>query len=233
MLKETLSFGITNNTSEIVPVSIFGNYGDPMDNANATTQYAWNLGSLTFGTENTISIQNKGVGASSFTITTVGFSGTTAADVVSVLNTLNLGAFFITTSGTSTIINNYNDNVVFGVLNIYNNAAPSLSYSFQGVGTGGAATIVNNTTATTLFSGTTPQTSALTGNLSQFVSNGDSITFSGNADNVGILVQVVRTNNTTFAQTNIFSSALAASAPFTYTFTASTGFSYLCRYLSP
>ena len=232
-MKEVLNFSITNTTNGIVPVSLFGNNADPMDNANASTQYSWNLGSFAIGGENTISIQNKSVNSASFSISTISFSGNTINDVLTALNLLNLGSFFATTSGSATIINNYNNNVVFGVLNIFSNSAPSLIYSFQGAGTGGSATIVNNTTATTMFSGTTPNAVGTNGNLSTQISNGDSITFSGVGDNLGILVSVVQTNNTTLAQTTLYSATLGSLAPFTFTFSVATGFSYLCQYRSP
>jgi hypothetical protein len=232
-MKEILNFNIINTTNGIVPVSLFGNNGDPMDNANASTQYSWNLGGYVLSGENTITIQNKGINSASFSLSTVSFSGTSLNDVVTALNTLNLGSFFVTTSGSSNIINNYNNNVVFGILNIFNNSAPSLTYAFQGAGTGGSATIVNNTTATTLFTGSTPNALGVTGNLSSFVSNGNSITFSGNGDNLGILVSVVQTNNSTLVQTILYSAVLGSLAPFTNTFTISTGFSYRCIYTSP
>ena len=131
-MKEIISLSITNNTNGIVPISILGNYGDSMDTSNATTQYSWNLGSFAITNENTIIIQYKALNQANFTFSQISFSGTSINDVINALNTLNLGFFFTTTSGGNTIINNYNDNLVFSVLNILNPTSLStLTYSFS------------------------------------------------------------------------------------------------------
>ena len=51
---------ITNSTNGIIPSSILGNPANPMDNANATTRYAWDVTTLTFGSINSISLQYRG-----------------------------------------------------------------------------------------------------------------------------------------------------------------------------
>ena len=131
-MREIISFNITNTTNGVVPISILGNNSDPMDNSNANTQYAWNVTGFTLTNETSIAIQYNTLGVSNFTIKTTEFSGTSLNDVVNALNSLQLGSFFITTSGGSTFINNYNNQIAFGSLQIFNpSQATTLSYSFN------------------------------------------------------------------------------------------------------
>jgi len=138
---ETISFNINNTTNGEVPVSLFGNYGDPMDNANASTRYSWDITGFSVTNENLILLQYKGANQTFFQIATLPFSGTTIAEVITALNSLNLGSFFITTSGGNTYINNYNDNVAFANLQIINTGTTSLTYSWNFNGIGGQAQI--------------------------------------------------------------------------------------------
>jgi hypothetical protein len=135
MIEEPLRFSVTNTTNAIVPVSFMGNNADPMDTANATTQYTWNVSSFVITTENTITLQYKPTNQVNFSIATTTFSGTTLQSVIDALNTLNLGYFFVTTSGATTLINNYNDDVTFSVLEIFDptqSATLTYSWSFSG-----------------------------------------------------------------------------------------------------
>jgi hypothetical protein len=177
---EIINFGIQNNTNGIVPLSLFGNNADPMDNANATTQYSWNLSGFSITNENTILIQYRAINNTIFSLATINFGGTSLQDVCNALNTLNLGSFFITTSGGNTFINNYNQNVVFSLLTIYNpTTSTSLSYSFSFSGVGLQAEVFKNA-------------------ISQVVANSPSFT-SGNINVVGgdaILFNVTLSGNT-------------------------------------
>jgi hypothetical protein len=129
MTQETITFNIANTTNGIVPVSILGNPQNPMDNANATTRYAWNVTSLTFGTLNSITLQYKGVSQTTFSVAQTTFITQSYQGICDALNTLNLGSFFVTTSGGNTFINNYNQNFVFGQLDIYNASLSEMSFN--------------------------------------------------------------------------------------------------------
>jgi hypothetical protein len=129
MVQETLTFNIVNNTNGIVPVSILGNPENPMDNANATTQYGWDVTSLTFGSLNSIILQYKGVSQTTFSVAQTTFITQSYQAICDALNTLNLGSFFVTTSGGNTFINNYNQNLVFGQLDIYDASLSVMSFN--------------------------------------------------------------------------------------------------------
>lgn len=118
MIGETLSFGITNNTNGIVPISLFGNNADQNDNSNVTTRYYWDVTSYSYDGNNNLSVIATSGGVSNTYSTT--YSGNNLAGVVNALNQLNIGAFFLTTSGGFTFINSYTLNYTFGNLTIGN-----------------------------------------------------------------------------------------------------------------
>jgi len=139
---EILNFNIQNTTSGIVPVSFFGNNSDPMDNSNATTQYQWNTSSLVINTENFVSIQFKSKNDSFYSLANISFGGGNLINVVNALNTLNIGAFFLDANNR---INNYNDNIQYANLTIYNNVSNTfVNYSFSYSGFGLGAEILKN-----------------------------------------------------------------------------------------
>ena len=116
MRNETLSFGITNNTNGLVPVSLFGNDGDIQDNSNVTTRYFWDVTSYSYDGNNNLSVVATSGGVTTTFNTT--YSGNNLAGVINALNQLNLGGFFLTTSGGTTYINIYSPNFTFGALTI-------------------------------------------------------------------------------------------------------------------
>jgi len=215
---EIINLNITNNTNGFVPISILGNNADPMDNSNATTQYAWNLGTFAITNENTILIQFRGVNSGTYTILNVTFGGTTIQDVCNALNTLNLGSFFVTTSGANSIINNYNQNIVFGFLTIYSPTTTSLNYTWSMSGAGGKADILRNLV---------PQVtdvSPITTSGSVSVVGGDSIRFDQTATNtLPTTFSVYNLTTSTF----LYNVTLPISTGTSFTFPIVTNNSYL------
>jgi hypothetical protein len=221
-MEEIITFQFQNNTNGTIPISAFGDYTDPMDNANATTRYRWNLTGFSVTNENNIYIQYRGVNETSFSTAVVAFSGTSLQDVCNTLNTLNLGAFFVTTSGANTYIDNYNVNVVFGNLSVYSSLTTSASYSVIQSNAGGSGTIQVNAVTQVTYS--TP--SSASGSLSN-VNVGSVITISGTGETLNTTeLQVLQISNQTGVSTQIYFSATAPLAPFGTSFTAQAGYSY-------
>jgi hypothetical protein len=217
---DVININIQNTTNGIVPISILGNVGDQMDNSNATTQYSWNLGTFAITNENTIILQYKGVNDINFGIVTIDFIGTSINNVVDALNTLNLGSFFITTSGGNTIINNYNQNFVFSVLNILNPSSSStLSYSFSFNAVGMFAEIFKNAVSQILSN----SPSFTSGNIS--VVSGNNILFnvsvSGNTKPTNYFVYNITT------KTYIVNATITNGVDVGYPFTIQPNTSYL------
>jgi len=216
-LGEIITINITNNTNGDIPlVSILGNIEDPMDTSNATTQYSWNITGFSVTTENMVAIQYKGSNSSQYSIASATISGNTLQDVINALNTLNLGSFFITTSGGNTFINNYNNNVAFLFLNIFNSNTSSLSYSWNILGGGGKAQIYNNLVLQ--VSDNSPTTAS--GSVS--VIAGDSILYdyASSSSTTTFIVYDFTT------QTYLLNDALPAGQLNAYTFTIQANHSY-------
>jgi len=218
-MQEVISFNITNNTNGTVPISILGNNADAMDTTNATTKYQWNLTGFTITNENTISIQYRTSGII-YTIAQLIFSGTTIQSICDTLNTLNVGFFFITTSGGSTFINNYNNNVAFATLQIFNPASTTaLNYQFN---YGGVASLIKiYVNAVTIYSGGTPNTDS--GNIP--VVAGDTILFQGSTTAIPTGTNIYIYNLTT--STYIYNNTTTSAITFNETFTISANNSYL------
>jgi hypothetical protein len=119
-----ISIQIKNTTSASIDVSLMGNYADLSDNANATIEYKYNVTTLSFTDEDTVSIQYKTNGAAFFSNYIVLLPSQSIAGVVQAINQLGIGSFFSFTSGGSTYISNYENNYTFGSLDIYNGSNP-------------------------------------------------------------------------------------------------------------
>jgi len=178
---EVITFNTTNNTNGIVPVSLLGNNANQMDNANATTQYSWNITTLTFTTENAITVQYKAAGQASFQSATVKLGAANLQAVLTALNSLNLGSFFTTTSGGNTYINNYNENFVFGQLDIYDSLIPQLNYTFQTTPYGGGTNLIDVNAVNQVTQANPTNTSG-----SVVCANGDAIDFNGTTPSAGV-----------------------------------------------
>jgi hypothetical protein len=176
---------------------------------------------LTFGTLNSISILFKGVFEVSFSTAQLSFSLQTYQGVCDALNTLNLGVFFVTTSFGSTFINNYNENFVFGQLNIYDSATPQqVNYNFDTLtDVGGSNNIFKN--AVSQVSVLNPVTTSGVINAS----NGDTILFNGTTPTTGSFDILVSSPSLPYNLYQIY--AASTSLPFSYSFITSNLYDYL------
>ena len=222
-MQENILFNIQNNTNGTIPISIFGNNADPMDNANATTQYLYNLTGFTITNENTVQIDYKFQGSTSFTTASANFSGNSLQDVVDALNTLNLGGFFITTSGGNTYLNNYNNNIIFDNLGIYSSNV-YLNYSFNFTSTA-AYRIRNNADPNPPFLANGTGAIVTSGSATP-IFNGESINYRIGTDTLPVTSLVTKTNNLTGVVTTLYSAITPAFNFGGNIFTIDNGFTY-------
>lgn len=137
MASEIISINLENTTTAVIDVSIMGNPTDLADVCNATTEYRWNVTGITFSTENRVSVQYRASNIVDFTLFTAVLQEQSVNGVVSALNTLGIGSFFTYTSGGNTYISNYDNQYVFGVINIFQQGIPQFIYNVNLVGAGG------------------------------------------------------------------------------------------------
>ena len=112
---------IQNNTNYPQRINIMGGPYNPLDTSNAKTEYRWDVTSLTFTTQNQLTLQYQSVNGGKITVFIQNITPSIQG-VVNALNTLNIGYFSSYVSGGSTYISSYNDNIIYGQLNIVNSS---------------------------------------------------------------------------------------------------------------
>jgi len=118
MANTEILLSVVNNTPVVQRASLFTN--NAVSTSTNTQQYTWNVTSFTFVGQQTVSIQQKIVGASSFTTSIAPITTLTFQGVCDALNTLGFGTFITYTSGSNTYITVYSLTYVFGILDLYN-----------------------------------------------------------------------------------------------------------------
>lgn len=216
---------IKSNVNYPVPINILGNVFNALDTTNATTQYRYDLTSFSITTETQLSLQYKPVGASSYSVFTTTIFGTTLQDVVNALNTLGIGYFSLYTQSGSTYITTYNDNYVFGQLNIFDNTFAYVYYSVSQPNAGGSGLISS-------ISGFITYTSPYTIGTTQYFTNVSGLTISVSGTTQGVVntdVIITETNLQTLQTTTIFSTNYAPLSLFSTSFVAQLGNQYLIQ----
>ena len=110
---------IKSNRSYVQGFNAMGSPYNGNDNANANQEYRYNFTGYVFNTSNsTLTIQVKGIGASTFTTFSTPFNGSTVQSVAQTLNTLSIGIFSTYTDLGQTYVSTHNDDNVYGDLTI-------------------------------------------------------------------------------------------------------------------
>lgn len=111
---------VKSNRSYVQGFNAMGSPYNGNDNANANQEYRYNFTGYVFNTSNSIlTIQVKGIGASTFTTLSVPFAGNTVQSVAQTLNTLSIGIFNTYTDLGQTYVSTHNDDNVYGDLTIF------------------------------------------------------------------------------------------------------------------
>ena len=212
-----ITLHIRNNRNYPQEMNILGNPYNLLDTANAKTEYRYSVSALVFTNENTVSLQYRLKGTTSYILFVQNLGAANMHAVVTALNLLGIGYFnYFVELGLEYIATN-NDNYEFGNLNIYNPASPPLpippvvSYTTISYAvTGGMNIDVNGSNVVNL-----PNPSAVTNVDLGSLANGDSIDFYGTAGEDGTYGVIV-TNVTT--STDLYNVTVNAGDPFTFTF---------------
>lgn len=217
-MKDYLSIAIENNTNGVIPMSILSNPSNLSDISNQTTEYSWNVTSLSITTENSVSIEYKLLGQQDFISYTSPLLSANLQGVLESLNTLGIGSFFSTTSGGNTFIKNYKNDYVFGELNIYDSNGTSVTWSVNCIGTTG-----NNDVQCGLF--LQSESNPFVGITLVPVSfDGQVVDITGTTSNQP--TTKIKIKNTT-TNTFIVDVGLGSGVAYTYTFNAYYGNAYL------
>lgn len=143
-----ISLKIKNLRNYAQTANMMGNPYNLLDNANAQTEYRWNLTGFVFTTENTVTLEWKALSAATFNLYSSILSAQTLDSVLVSLNGLGIGYFYIYVDAGQTYISTNNDNYIFNDLSI--------------IGGGGGGTTTTTTTTTTTAAPTTTTTTTTT-----------------------------------------------------------------------
>jgi uncharacterized delta-60 repeat protein len=114
-----LAFTFRNNVNYPVQIDVLGSPFNLRDTSNAKREFRWDVTSFTFTNEDSLIIQYKSNSATQFltfltTITTQSYQG-----IADALNGLGIGFFQYYVESGQDYIGTYNDNYVFGQINVY------------------------------------------------------------------------------------------------------------------
>lgn len=217
--KQTFIINLTNNTSGNIPISLF-NQGDSMVSSifNATTRYAWDITGASFANPN-ISLLSYPVGSSdASTLSTGSLQQANAQGLINLLNSLNIGVFWLETSGPNTFVVTWNNNFVYGGLTI---GVATTVVNWSNTHSPLAASLVLNVNAVNVVNVITPP------NVSGFfnVNNGDIVDGGMGLATVKTLL-ITRTLLAPPFTVEIIQSITAPAFTFILPFTIDTNYSY-------
>jgi hypothetical protein len=148
-----ISLNIRNNRNYAQTFNGMGGSVNPLDTSNATTEYRYNITTFNFTDENSITIYYKAVGQSVFSSFTAELPSQNPEGLVIALNGLGIGFFNTYVELGQTFLGTYNENYIFGSLDVYNSSIPTTT------------TTSTSTTTTTIFVPTTTSTTSTTTSL--------------------------------------------------------------------
>ena len=219
-----LNLNITNNVNYPVQINVLGNPYNLLDTSNAKTEYQWDVTAFVFTSENELTIEYKINGAASYSTYSGTFNPQTLQAVVDVLNGLGIGFFSLYTAGANTYIGTYNDQYTFGNLTIYDSATTEVYYEVNQPNIGGSG-LINGLFFTLPY--TTPVIIPVT-LIGNFV--GQNIFVSGTTNSItNTDVKITETSLQTFQSTIIYNVNYAPLSPFSTSFIAQQGYSYLIQ----
>jgi hypothetical protein len=141
-----ITLNIRNNKTYPIRINVLGSPFNPLDTANAKTEYRWDITAFIPSNDDTITLEYKPVGAAVFSTFTYQIYNTNIQGIISALDALGIGYFQSYTELGQLYLSTYNDNTEFGLLTITNNGAPATSTTTS---TTTAAPTTSTTTTTT------------------------------------------------------------------------------------
>ena len=143
LAKLDITLDIQNNTNYPQEISVLGNPYNPLDTVNATREFRWNLTGFTFTNETNVAVQYRANADTTFITFVAGLPTPTLQGLTVALNTLGIGFFNLYTELGQTYIGTYNQNYVFGGLNVYLPTLLNPNF-FSGTGFNGDLFVVSN-----------------------------------------------------------------------------------------
>ena len=195
-----VSLRIRNLRNYAQTVNVMGNPYNLLDTANAQTEYRWNITGFVFTTEDTVTLEWKGVNEATYNLYTSILGSQTIEAVITSLNGLGIGYFYTYIDAGLTFISTNNDNYAFNDLSI--------------IGGGGGVTTTTTTTTTTAAPTTTTTTTTTTA--------APTTTTTTTTTTLAPTTTTTTTTTTTAAPTTTTTTTTTTAAPTTTTTTTTT-----------
>lgn len=167
----SITLNIRNNRSYPQRINVLGSPVNPLDTANAKTEYRWDVTSLFLTASEYLVLEYKPAGATTFSLYTVSeILNPNIESIIAALNNLGIGYFNYYTELGQNYISTNNDEYVFGTLTINSNipttttttstTSTSTSTTSTSTSTSTSSTTTTTTAAPTTTSTTTTTTAA-------------------------------------------------------------------------
>jgi hypothetical protein len=155
-----ITLNIRNNRTYPIRINVLGGPYNPLDTANAKTEYRWDITAFTPSNDDVLTLEYKPVGAAVFSTFTYQIYNTNTEALISALDSLGIGYFQSYTELGQLYLSTYNDDYVFGLLTITNNGTPATSTTTTTTTGAPTSTTTTSTTAAPTTSTTTTTTTA-------------------------------------------------------------------------
>ena len=155
----SITLNIRNNRTYPQRINVLGSPVNPLDTANALTEYRWDITAFVPSSSDTLTLEYQSLGASVFSIYTQELSNPNSDALVAALDGLGIGYFNYYVELGQTYLSTFNDDYVFGNLTINSNVTPTTSTTST---TTTAAPTTSTTSTTTTAAPTTSTTSTTT-----------------------------------------------------------------------
>ena len=157
-----ITLNIRNNKTYPIRINVLGSPFNPLDTANAKTEYRWDITAFTPSTDDVLTLEYRPVGAAVFSTFTYQIYNTNIQSLISALDALGIGYFQSYTELGQVYLSTYNDNNEFGLLTITNNGTPATSTTTTTTTAAPTSTTTTTTTAAPTSTTTTTTTAAPT-----------------------------------------------------------------------
>ena len=158
----SITLNIRNNRTYPQRINVLGSPVNPLDTANALTEYRWDITAYAPSSSDTLTLEYKPLGASVFSTFTYQVANADGNSLADALNNLGIGYFNYYLELGQAYLSTNNDDYVFGNLTINNNVPPTPTTTSTTTTTTAAPTTTTSTTSTTTTAAPTTSTTTTT-----------------------------------------------------------------------
>ena len=154
----SITLNIRNNREYAQRANLLGSPVNPLDTANALTEYRWDVSALSLTASESLILEYKPSGAAAFSTFTATLVNPTVQSILDTLDSLGIGYFNYYTESGNNYFSTNNDNYVFGNLTINSNISTSTTSTTTTIAPETSTTTTTTTAAPVETTSTTTTT---------------------------------------------------------------------------